>query len=113
VIPAAAVDALSVELAHEPVPAEQVVAGDPTTGYTPLCEGDAGEIGVWEMTPGSMRDTEVSEVFVVIAGSATVEFLDPPAPPIELAPGAIVRLEAGMHTVWTVRETLRKVFIER
>jgi uncharacterized cupin superfamily protein len=38
---------------------------------------------------------------------------DPPRPSIELAPGAIVRLDAGMQTVWTVHETLRKLFIER
>ena len=107
------VTALTVELDHEPVPADQVVAGAPATGYLAIDEGDAGEIGVWEMTPGAMSDTEVSEVFVVVAGSATGEFIDPVRPPVELAPGAIVKLDAGMRTVWTVRETLRKVFIER
>jgi uncharacterized cupin superfamily protein len=28
-----------------------------------------------------------------------------------LAPGSVVRLEAGMKTIWTVRETLRKVYV--
>ena len=107
------VDTLAVGLAHEPVAAEQVVAGAPSTGYAALDQSAAGEVGVWEMTPGAMRDTEVAEVFLVVAGSATVEFIDPPAPSIELVPGSIVRLDAGMQTVWTVRETLRKVFIER
>ena len=109
----ALLDALGVDLAYQPVPLEQVLAGDPTTGYAALDEDDGGEIGVWEMTPGAMRDTEVSEVFVVVAGSATVEFIDPPAPSIKLVPGSIVRLDAGMQTVWTVHEALRKVFIER
>jgi len=64
------------------------------------------------MTVGALRDPEVSEVvFVVVAGSATVEFIEPALPTIELSPGAIVRLESGMQTVWTVRETLRKVYL--
>lgn len=99
----------AVEVPLASVPAKQVVSGAPQTGSIDLDE-DMG-LGVWEMTPGAMRDTEVSEVFVVIAGSATVEFVQPALPPIELAPGAIVRLESGMQTVWTVRETLRKVYL--
>ncbi|MFC9918505.1 cupin domain-containing protein [Agromyces binzhouensis] len=110
-------DAAALPLAHEPVPADQVVAGAPETGYAPLDEpadgGRAGELGVWEMTPGTMRDVEVAEVFLVIAGRATVEFVEPALPAIELRPGSIVRLDAGMSTVWTVTETLRKLFIAR
>ncbi len=105
--------ARDLELDYEPVPAEQVVGGAPLTGYATVDDGEAGEIGVWEMTTGAMRDTEVSEVFVVIAGSATVEFIDPPHPALELAPGSVGKLDAGMQTIWTVREPLRKVFIER
>jgi uncharacterized cupin superfamily protein len=114
-------DVAALPLAHEPVPVEQVVAGAPTTGYAPLDEpdggggaaGGAGELGVWEMTAGAMRDTEVDEVFLVISGAATVEFVDPALPPIELRPGSVVRLDAGMQTVWSVTETLRKLFIAR
>jgi uncharacterized cupin superfamily protein len=115
----AVTDAAALPLEHEPVPADQVVAGAPTTGYAALDEpgtgegGGAGELGVWEMTPGAMRDTEVAEVFLVIAGRATVEFVDPSLPAIDLRPGSIVRLDAGMQTVWTVTETLRKLFIAR
>jgi uncharacterized protein len=117
----AVTDVAALPLAHEPVPLEQVVAGAPTTGYVPLDErdggtsasGGAGELGVWEMTAGAMRDTEVDEVFLVISGAATVEFVDPALPPIELRPGSVVRLDAGMQTVWTVTETLRKLFIAR
>lgn len=115
----AVTDAAALPLAHEPVPADQVVAGAPTTGYAALDEpgaggtAGAGELGVWEMTPGAMRDTEVDEVFLVIAGAATVEFVDPAVPTIALRPGSIVRLDAGMQTVWTVTETLRKLFIAR
>ena len=62
-------------------------------------------------TPGVSRDVEVDEVFVVLAGSARIEFEQPVLPPIEVRAGSIVRLEEGMHTVWTVRETLRKVYV--
>jgi len=114
----AVTDAPGLALEHEPVPADQVVAGSPTTAYLALDESAAGEIGVWEMSVGAMRDVEVDEVFVVLAGAATVEFehvpsTGRPGDPIVLAPGAVVRLEAGMQTIWTVREPLRKVFISR
>ena len=105
----ALVSAGEVEVPLAPVPSAQVVAGSPSTGSVDLDE-DMG-IGVWEMTPGAMSDVEIDEVFVVVAGSATVEFVDPVLPSIELEAGAIVRLEAGMRTVWTVRETLRKVYL--
>jgi uncharacterized protein len=109
----AVTDAAVLPLAHEPVRHHQVVAGTPTTGYAELDVSADGtrELGVWEMTPGAMRDVEADEVFHVIAGRATVEFVDPALPPIELAPGSTVRLDAGMRTVWTVHETLRKLYI--
>lgn len=85
----------------KPLPSEQVVAGSPS----------AGVIGVWEMTNGTATDTDVDEVFVVLADSATVSFESPELPSVELAPGSVVRLTAGMHTTWVVRETLRKIYL--
>lgn len=109
----AVTDAAALPLAHEPVPAEQVVAGAPATGHAALDVSADGtpELGVWEMTPGAMRDTEADEVFLVIAGRATVEFTDRALPSITLVAGSLVRLEAGMQTVWTVHETLRKLYV--
>lgn len=105
--PGTVTDAATLALPHEPVPADQVVAGAPSTGFVELTHA----IGVWEMSPGAMRDVEGDEVFVVLSGSATVSFDEPSLPPIELGPGAVVRLTAGMRTVWTVREPLRKVYV--
>jgi uncharacterized cupin superfamily protein len=106
--PAGAVtDAAALVLAHEPVSADHVVAGSPTTGIHEIDEST----GVWEMTPGAMSDVEVDEVFVVLRGEATVDFVEPALPSIELRPGSIVRLEAGMSTVWHVRATLRKMYV--
>lgn len=103
------ISALTVEVPLAPVPADRVVAGAPRTGSLDLDE-DMG-VGVWEMTVGAMRDVEIDEVFVVVAGAATVDFVAPALPSIDLAPGAVVRLESGMRTVWTVHETLRKVYL--
>ena len=106
-------DAPGLPLTHEPVAADQVVAGSPTTGYVRLDrdESTGRTVGVWEMTVGAMRDVEAAEVFVVLSGDATVEFEEPALPAVELRPGSIVRLEAGMRTIWPVRETLRKVYV--
>lgn len=105
--PGVVTDASSVVLALEPLPAEQVVEGSPRAGYVELTD----TIGVWEHTPGVSTDVEADEVFVVLSGSATVSFDDPALAPIELNAGSVARLTAGMRTVWTVRETLRKVYV--
>jgi mannose-6-phosphate isomerase-like protein (cupin superfamily) len=67
------------------------------------------EVGVWEMSPGTATDVEVDEVFVVLSGAATVTFDDGEA--VDLGPGSVVRLRAGEHTTWVVRETLRKIYV--
>lgn len=102
--------ALAAALEHTAVPPEQTIAGTPTTAVLDL--GTIGEQswGVWEMTPGTMSDTEVDELFVVIAGRATVRLIDD-ATTLELAPGTVGRLAAGARTEWTVTETLRKIWV--
>lgn len=110
-VPGATADAGSASLEHEPVPSEQVVAGAPTTGHLALDDDGDRTIGVWEMSVGAMRDVEADEVFIVLAGAATVEFEHPVLDAVELRPGSVVRLEAGMRTIWTVRQTLRKLYV--
>ncbi len=68
----------------------------PDDGYRWARRRRRSEIGVWEMTPGAMRDTEADEVFVVLVGRgdrrrSTIRAL----PSIELGPGSVVRLAAG------------------
>ncbi len=104
------VAALAIELEHEPVAAEQVVSGAPTTALAELGMIGDQAWGVWEMSPGGMSDTEVDELFVVVAGRASVLFVDR-GTTVDLAPGTVGRLDAGDRTVWTVTETLRKVWI--
>ncbi|MBS1674198.1 MAG: cupin domain-containing protein [Actinobacteria bacterium] len=98
-------------LSHEPLPADEVVVGAPTTAIAVLDDTGDREIGIWEMTPGTARDTEADELFVVLSGRATVVFEDPVLPDLEVGPGSVVRLAEGMRTTWIVTETLRKVYI--
>ncbi|TNC47081.1 cupin domain-containing protein [Mumia zhuanghuii] len=86
-----------------------VVDGSPSTASTELAALDGASVGLWEITAGTVRDTEIDEVFVVLSGDATVRFEDGSA--LELGPGVAVRLYAGDRTVWEVRETLRKVYL--
>jgi uncharacterized protein len=108
--PNTVVHAATLDLDHEPVPADQSVRGEPTTAATAVDEFGGLEVGVWEMTPGVMTDVEADEVFVVVSGSATVEFGDG-SQSLRIGPGDVVRLAAGSETVWTVSETLRKVYL--
>ncbi|MES2092322.1 MAG: cupin domain-containing protein [Actinomycetota bacterium] len=104
------VAALELEIAHETVAVDQVVDGAPTTGFATITSFGELEVGVWEMTVGAMRDVETDEVFVVIAGRATVTF-DADERVMDLSAGSVARLTAGERTVWTVTETIRKVYI--
>ena len=108
--PNSVVHAATIDLDHEPVPAKQSVRGDPTTASIAIDDFDGMEVGVWEMTPGVMSDVETDEVFVVLSGSATVEFVDG-GQTVHLRAGDVVRLATGTKTVWTVSETLRKVYL--
>ncbi|MFC8682402.1 cupin domain-containing protein [Microbacterium ureisolvens] len=105
--PGIVTDAASLALDLKPLPAELVVEGAPSAGYVELTSA----IGIWVHTPGISTDVEADEVFVVLSGSATVSFDDPALSPIELHAGSVACLTAGMRTVWTVRETLRKLYV--
>lgn len=103
--------ALTVDLDYEPVGSDQVVWGSPTTGYLDLGSWMGLDVGVWEMTEGAMRDTEVEEVFVVIAGEATLTRSPDEAPEtVELLPGVVGHLEEGEENLWEVRAPLRKIY---
>jgi uncharacterized cupin superfamily protein len=104
-----AYDALSIDLSDLPLAPDDVRDGDPKAGSTTLVEALGVEVGVWELTAGTVTDTEVDEVFVVLAGAGSVTFED--GETLELRPGVVVRLRAGERTSWTITETLRKVWV--
>jgi uncharacterized cupin superfamily protein len=101
----------AVALRLDPLPIEPstVLAGTPTASIQPLTELDGTQVGIWELTPGTVTDVESAEVFVVLSGRGTVTFEDGSA--IDLGPGSVVRLVRGDRTTWTIAETLRKVYL--
>lgn len=86
--------------------------GDQSAGEIELGAFGDGVFGVWEITAGVSRDVEADEVSVILSGRGRVEDLDSGAV-VELTPGTVLRLAAGLRTRWTVVETLRKVYIVR
>jgi uncharacterized cupin superfamily protein len=101
--------AREIRIPHQDVSSEQRIAGSPKTGAVQIEKFGGTVVGVWEMTPGVMRDVEVDEILTVLSGAAVVEFED--GRKLTLEPGTVARLHAGQHTVWTVTETLRKVYV--
>jgi uncharacterized cupin superfamily protein len=88
----------------------QVIAGAPEVSELVLSESADGRVvrGIWQMTPGVVTDTEADELFVVLAGRATIEFSDGTV--LKVGPGDAAVLTEGARTRWTVHETLRKVY---
>ena len=102
-------DVFGAVLEHEPLPADEVDAGSPSTGVLEFGSVGSADVGIWEMTEGTARDTEADEIFVVLSGAGTVRFED--GREIVLGSGTTVRLNAGETTVWTITERLRKVYV--
>lgn len=95
------------------VPAEEVIAGTPRQGFTELGVLGGVEAGIWELRHGTVIDTEVDELFVVLSGGATVEELDGGGEVIRthvLRSGDVMRLIAGTQTRWIVDDHIRKVY---
>lgn len=109
VVRAAALD--DAELDPSPLDAAQIVGDEPDVRTLAVHADDTVLIGIWQHGPGVSTDVEADEVFVVLAGRATIEFDDHPT--IECGPGDLVMLPAGVSTRWTVHETLRKVYVIR
>lgn len=101
----AGVNVIGLELKHSALDPSIVVEGSPTVGWAMAGTG----FGVWEHSVGVSTDIEVDEVFLVLSGSGRVEFEGERAS-LMLEPGTLASLEAGEKTVWTITQTLRKVF---
>ncbi len=108
---ASCVQARELVVPVQTLPTELVVTGTPRAGSVTLGRFGEIEVGVWEHSAGASTDSEVDEVFIVIDGCATIEFITPPAPTMTVSVGDIVRLAAGMQTRWTINERLRKVYL--
>jgi hypothetical protein len=103
------IDVMTERLIADALRPTDVVAGSPQVASAELDDSTAAAVGVWEMTPGSVTDTEVDEIFLVLAGAGEVGFDDGSS--VTLAPGVLVRLLAGDRTTWTISETIRKLYV--
>jgi uncharacterized cupin superfamily protein len=105
-----AFDPSSVPLERAPLDPAQVLEGSPEVSEAVVWASADGRHarGVWQITPGVVTDVEVDELFVVVAGRATIEVEG--GPTIEVGPGDVCVLGPGARTTWHVHETLRKVF---
>lgn len=104
--------AAAVELAA--VSAADTIAGTPVQGIAELGEIAGAGVGIWELRGGTVTDTEVEELFVVLSGGATIEFLTESGVvdhTVEVVAGDVMRLTAGSRTRWTVTDHIRKVYI--
>lgn len=111
--PIATTSALDQPIECSPVPSAQINLGRPLAGAHVLTTALDCEIGVWEMTAGSMTDVETDEIFVVVGGEGTVTLLVDglPTERFPLKPGVVCRLTAGVTTLWEVPRRLRKVYV--
>lgn len=107
VIPAASLP--DEDLATTPLAGDQVLSGMPQVRTLGIYEGAGLAVGIWQHGAGASRDVEADEVFVVLAGRATIEVED--GPTLEIGPGDVGLLPAGARTIWTVHETLRKFYL--
>lgn len=105
-----AIAAISAPIELEAVPASEVEAGSPRQGVSELGEIGGCEAGIWELRAGTVTDTEVDEIFVVLSGSAVIEMLDEGSR-VEVKAGDVMRLIAGTRTRWIVEDHIRKVYI--
>ncbi len=97
------------EYESDPLDAELVIEGSPETSDRPIGGWSDGTLtGMWRCEPGRFRDLEVDESFVVLEGRATIEHQ---GSAYEVGPGDVCVLPAGAETVWTVHETLLKVYV--
>jgi uncharacterized cupin superfamily protein len=97
------------DLSVDPLDPGQVLSGDPEVRHLPVAETGEFAVGVWQHGPGVSTDVEVDEAFVVVTGKAVIAVDDGPV--LEVGPGDLVLLPAGARTVWTVEQTLRKVYV--
>lgn len=99
-----------VQLEPWPIPAEQVIAGDPQASGFILWKSADGTLanGVWECTPGTFMWVHADETLCLVAGRVTVT--PEGGEPLEIRPGDVVFFSEGTKTEWRVRETVRKAF---
>jgi uncharacterized protein len=103
------------DLASKPLgqPSAEPLTGDITTRSQVFFESPDNKIvsGTWECEPGASRweFTARGEIIYVLSGRMTVQRDGEEG--VELTAGSSAVFELGWCGVWTVHETIRKVFV--
>jgi uncharacterized protein len=99
-------------IAHAPsAPLTLAAAGDGArAGHLAFDPVGTANVGLWEVSPGTLVNNDDDEIFVVLSGAARV-FFPADEETLEIGPGSVVRLVAGETSIWNVTETLRKVYV--
>jgi uncharacterized cupin superfamily protein len=102
-------DVLGLRLeAGQPVPT--ATAGEPYESWHVVSDDGRVEIGVWEVTPGTVHGTKegVYETMHFVAGAGTITADDGTVS--EIRPGVFMLCPDGWSGTWDVRETVRKAY---
>jgi uncharacterized protein len=107
---ALAVRVADAELAPCDPDPDSVLAGNPVTSNVVLTSDDKVKYGIWQITPGTSVQVATAGMFVVLSGRATIAVDG--GPTFGIGPGDVCIWDGGERTIWTVHETLRKVWCD-
>jgi hypothetical protein len=102
----------AVAIALTPVgPKAGATDGEPFESIREISSDGPLESGVWECTPGSFPSSRegYSEFMYFLAGDATITDAD--GTEHRVGPGVALQLSDGWRGSWTIRETVRKVYV--
>ena len=94
-----------------PIPAEQILGGDPQASGVLLWQSDDKRLanGVWECTPGSFTWSYTwDETIFVREGAFTMT--DQTGTTTSVGAGDLIFVPSGTQSTWNITETVRKVF---
>lgn len=99
------------EPSYGPSPAGHVVAGDPIESLHAYFSRDGRDVGVWECSPGSMREPQIVDEFcTILAGS--FDIVDDETGATEsFQAGDSFFLPKGSTLTWVIHETVRKFYM--
>ncbi|WP_372736518.1 hypothetical protein [Nocardioides sp.] len=72
-----AADVQAVEMVPLPLDPADVEKGSPEAGYLALAEVTGAEVGIWELSEGVVRDTEVEEPATTARGPGSAPATTP------------------------------------
>jgi uncharacterized cupin superfamily protein len=72
---------------------------------------DDFKTGIWEVTPGEFKSTRpgYDEICQILSGSGTITEADGSS--FDIGPGTLFVTPAGWKGHWTIRETVRKMWV--